>query len=214
MIFVFWMLSFKPTFSLSTFTFLKRLFSSSSLSFDVLTTWFLLQNSYISWAPPYFFGIVPQSYLSSRLKSTEIPWIKQHSQILGFAFLFSGHKCWLEQNQGERRILLLMLTSAGFAPRLCAVLGTGEHGNTGSRCCPQETHRAHVQNRTITANCCLGQAASDCLGLQGGLGWQDQRQEHLQQGSDAEAASRGGKRETSPRLSSWSLPPVDRYSKI
>ena len=31
-IFVFWMLSFKPTFSLSTFTFIKRLFSSSSLS--------------------------------------------------------------------------------------------------------------------------------------------------------------------------------------
>ena len=29
---VFWMLSFKPTFSLSTFTFFKRLFSSSSLS--------------------------------------------------------------------------------------------------------------------------------------------------------------------------------------
>ena len=32
MIFVYWMLSFKPTFSLSTFTFIKRLFSSSSLS--------------------------------------------------------------------------------------------------------------------------------------------------------------------------------------
>src|SRR5574337_365406 len=32
MIFVFGMLSFKPTFSLSTFTFIKRLFSSSSLS--------------------------------------------------------------------------------------------------------------------------------------------------------------------------------------
>ena len=32
MIFSFWMLSFKPTFSLSTFTFIKRLFSSSSLS--------------------------------------------------------------------------------------------------------------------------------------------------------------------------------------
>ena len=32
MIFVFWMLSFKPTFSLSTFTFIKRPFSSSSLS--------------------------------------------------------------------------------------------------------------------------------------------------------------------------------------
>ena len=32
MILVFWMLSFKPVFSLSSFTFLKRLFSSSSLS--------------------------------------------------------------------------------------------------------------------------------------------------------------------------------------
>ena len=32
MIFVFWMLSFKPTFSLSSFTFIKRLFSYSLLS--------------------------------------------------------------------------------------------------------------------------------------------------------------------------------------
>ena len=32
MIFVFWMLNFKPAFSLSSFTFIKRLFSSSSLS--------------------------------------------------------------------------------------------------------------------------------------------------------------------------------------
>ena len=32
MIFVFWMLSFKPTFSFSSFTFIKRLFSSPSLS--------------------------------------------------------------------------------------------------------------------------------------------------------------------------------------
>ena len=32
MIFIFWMLSFKPTFSLSCFTFIRRLFSSSSLS--------------------------------------------------------------------------------------------------------------------------------------------------------------------------------------
>ena len=31
-ILVFWMLSFKPTISLSSFTFIKRLFSSSSLS--------------------------------------------------------------------------------------------------------------------------------------------------------------------------------------
>ena len=32
MIFIFWMLSFKPTFSLSTFTFIKRFLTSSSLS--------------------------------------------------------------------------------------------------------------------------------------------------------------------------------------
>ena len=32
MILVFWMLSFKPTFSLSSFTFIKRFFSSSSIS--------------------------------------------------------------------------------------------------------------------------------------------------------------------------------------
>ena len=32
MILVFWMLNFKPTFSLSSFTFIKRLFGSSSLS--------------------------------------------------------------------------------------------------------------------------------------------------------------------------------------
>ena len=32
MIFIFWMLSFKPSFSLYSFTFIKRLFSSSSLS--------------------------------------------------------------------------------------------------------------------------------------------------------------------------------------
>ena len=37
MILVFWMLSFKPTFSLSSCTFIKRLFSSSSLSAILLS---------------------------------------------------------------------------------------------------------------------------------------------------------------------------------
>ena len=42
MIFVFWMLSFKPTFSLSSFTSIKRLFSSSSLSaFRVVSSAYL-----------------------------------------------------------------------------------------------------------------------------------------------------------------------------
>ena len=49
MIFVFWMLSFKPTFSLSTLTFIKRLFSSSSLSsVRVVSSAYLRWGSIIS----------------------------------------------------------------------------------------------------------------------------------------------------------------------
>ena len=50
MILVFWMLSFKPTFSLSSFTFIKRLFSSSSLSAIrvVSSAYLLLLLSHVS----------------------------------------------------------------------------------------------------------------------------------------------------------------------
>ena len=41
MIFVFWMLSFKPTFSLSSFTFIKRLFTSSFSSIRVVSSTYL-----------------------------------------------------------------------------------------------------------------------------------------------------------------------------
>ena len=41
MILVFWMLSFKPTFSLSTFTFIKRLFSSSLSALRVVSSAYL-----------------------------------------------------------------------------------------------------------------------------------------------------------------------------
>ena len=44
MILVFWMLSFKPTFSLSSFTFIKRLFSSSSLS-----ALRVVSSAYLAW---------------------------------------------------------------------------------------------------------------------------------------------------------------------
>ena len=55
MILVFWMLSFKPTFSLSYFTFIRRLFSSSSLlsmikcrqSFRFCVWPFYLQSTYL-----------------------------------------------------------------------------------------------------------------------------------------------------------------------
>ena len=41
MIFIFWMLSFKPTFSLSSFTFIKRLFSSSFSAIKVVSSAYL-----------------------------------------------------------------------------------------------------------------------------------------------------------------------------
>ena len=41
MILVFWILSFKPTFSLSTFTFIKRLFSSSLFAIRVVSSAYL-----------------------------------------------------------------------------------------------------------------------------------------------------------------------------
>ena len=41
MIFVFWMLSFKPTFSLSSFTFIKRLFGSSLSAIRVVSSAYL-----------------------------------------------------------------------------------------------------------------------------------------------------------------------------
>ena len=51
MFFVFWMLSFKPTFSLSSFTFLKRLFSSSLSAVRVahLHIWGYCYFSWQSW---------------------------------------------------------------------------------------------------------------------------------------------------------------------
>ena len=49
MIFVFWMLSFKPVFSLSSFTFIKRLFGSSSLSAIVWCHLHIRGYWYFSW---------------------------------------------------------------------------------------------------------------------------------------------------------------------
>ena len=68
MILVFWMLRFKPTFSLSSFTFIKRLFSSSSLSaIRVVSSAYLrlliflqtiLIPAYASSSPAFLRGII------------------------------------------------------------------------------------------------------------------------------------------------------------
>ena len=48
-IFIFWMLNFKPAFSHSSFTFIKRLFSSSSLSAIRVVSSAYLRLLYFSW---------------------------------------------------------------------------------------------------------------------------------------------------------------------
>ena len=63
MIFVFWMLNFKPAFSLSSFTFIKRLFSSSSVSairvvsYACLRLWYFSQQlipACVSFRPAFY----------------------------------------------------------------------------------------------------------------------------------------------------------------
>ena len=62
MIFVFWMLSFKPVFSLSSFTFIKRLFSSTSLSAVTVVS-----SAYLRVLIFLLAGLIP-TYASSTLE--------------------------------------------------------------------------------------------------------------------------------------------------
>ena len=59
MIFIFWMLSFKPTFSHSSFTFIKRLFSSSSRSAISVVS-----SAYLRWLI-FLLAILIPAYVSS-----------------------------------------------------------------------------------------------------------------------------------------------------
>ena len=61
MIFIFWILSFKPTFSLSSFTFIKRLFSSSSLSVHIWDYWYF---SWQSWFQLFQLVLLPAQRFS------------------------------------------------------------------------------------------------------------------------------------------------------
>ena len=71
MIFVFWLLSFKPAFSLSSFTFIKRLFSSSSLS---------------------VIRVVPFAYLRLLTFICEILISPYASSSLAFHMMYAAHK--------------------------------------------------------------------------------------------------------------------------
>ena len=64
MILVFWMLSFKPAFSLSSFTFIKRLFSSSSLSAVEWCHLHIWGYWYFSWQSWFQFVLHPAWHLT------------------------------------------------------------------------------------------------------------------------------------------------------
>ena len=64
MIFVFWMLSFKPTFSVSSFTFIKRLFSSSSLSAIRVVSSAIWGYWYFSWQSWFQLVLLPAQRFS------------------------------------------------------------------------------------------------------------------------------------------------------
>ena len=86
MILDFWMLSYMPAFSLSSFTFMKRLFSSSSLSaIRVISSAYLLTLIPVIWIPGYdsstlaFCTIILHQFSSvqllSRVRLFATPWI-------------------------------------------------------------------------------------------------------------------------------------------
>ena len=64
MILVFWVLSFKPTFSLSSFTFIKRLFNSSSLSGIKVISSEYLRSWYFSWQSWFQLVLLPAQCFS------------------------------------------------------------------------------------------------------------------------------------------------------
>ena len=81
MILVFWMLNFKPTFSLSTFTFIKRIFSSSLSAIRMVSSAYLrlliflpsiLVPAYASSSPA--FPMMYSAYKSNKQGDNTQPW--------------------------------------------------------------------------------------------------------------------------------------------
>ena len=64
MILVFWTLSFKPTYSLSSFTFIKRLFSSSSLSTIRVVSSAYLRLLIFSWQSWFQLVLLPAQHFA------------------------------------------------------------------------------------------------------------------------------------------------------
>ena len=93
MIFVFWILSFKPAFSLSSFTFIKRFFSSSSLSaFRVVSSVYLRLLTFL-------LGILIPAYNNTcsqtimRITDSENKVTNQHELCKGSSYGHSQYSC-------------------------------------------------------------------------------------------------------------------------
>ena len=116
MILVFWMLSFKPTFSLSSFTFIKRLFNSSLLSairvvssayqrlliMPFVTIWMVISRSIhiVSNDIILFFFLwlssSPLKALCSFIHKEQVSWSREHH-------LFKiGHLEWEKISMGKQ----------------------------------------------------------------------------------------------------------------
>ena len=102
MILVFWMLSFKPTFSLSSFTFIKRLFSSFSLPLGWchLHIWGCWYFSWQSWfqlvlhpAQRFSWGTLLLLLLScfSHVRLCATPWTAAYQASLSMGFSRQEH---------------------------------------------------------------------------------------------------------------------------
>ena len=98
MILVFWMLSFKPTFSLSSFTFIKRLFNSSLSATRVVSSAYL---RLLIFRPAI---LIPAVLHPARLFTWCTLHISEISRVIIYSFVFSnfepvccymsGSYCW------------------------------------------------------------------------------------------------------------------------
>ena len=110
MILVFWMLSFKPTFSLSSFTFIKRFFSSSPLSaIRVVTSAYL---SLLLFLPTILIPACASSSLAFHMMHSAYKLNKQGDNIQPWCTPFPNWnqsfvlKCW---RRCEKKELLYMV---------------------------------------------------------------------------------------------------------
>ena len=103
MIFVFWMLNFRPTFSLSSFTFIKRLFSSSLSAIRVVSSAYLRLSIFLpailipacSSSSPAFLMMYSAYKLNKLNKGDNIwPWHTYSFSNLEPVCSISSSNCW------------------------------------------------------------------------------------------------------------------------